>query len=311
VGVLAGLRESVLAGGGPVTPELSVVVPVRNGGSTLESCLHALASQSLPRERFEIIVVDDGSTDGSVGVATPLATRVISRAPGGAGAARNTGWEAARGRWVAFTDADCVPSRSWLATFTAEIERGGGELLGAAGRTVGYDSESSAARFVDLVGGLDGERHLDHPTFPFAPSCNVMYRRDALAEVGGFDERFSSYEACDLHTRLVATQPGPFVFAPRAVVLHRHRPSWAGYWRQQYSYGRGYAQFVWRYRDRLPWSVTEEARAWASVLRAAGAALVVHDGDEALVRRGLVVKLLAQRLGFDATFWGRAERARW
>ena len=244
-------------------------------------------------------------------VAESLATRVISREPGGAGAARNTGWLAARGRWIAFTDADCVPSRSWLATFTAEIQRDGDELLGAAGRTVGYASESSAARFVDLVGGLDGERHLEHPTFPFAPSCNLLYRRDALAEVGGFDERFSSYEACDLHTRLVEHRSGPFVFAPRAVVLHRHRDSWRGYWRQQYSYGRGYAQFVWRYRDRLPWSIREESRAWASVLQAGAATLVVHDGDEALVRRGLAMKLLAQRLGFDATFWTRAERSRW
>jgi glycosyltransferase involved in cell wall biosynthesis len=294
-----------------VTPDLSVVVPVRDGEATLATCLQGLAAQSLPRDRFEVIVVDDGSTDASAAIAERLATLVVSRPAGGAGAARNTGWHAARGRWVAFTDADCLPSRSWLAALDAAIARNGNDGLGGAGPTIGYDSATAPARFVDLIGSLDGQRHLDHPTFPFAPSCNVVYRRDALVTVGGFDERFCSYEACDLHTRLLDTAPGPFAFVPRAVVFHRHRDSWRDYWRQQYSYGQGYAQFVWRYRDRLRWSRREEARAWASVVRAGLSTLSVTGGDDGLVRRGMLVKLLAQRLGFDSTFWRGAERARW
>jgi|1186.fasta_scaffold10003_2 glycosyltransferase involved in cell wall biosynthesis len=294
-----------------MTPLISVVVPVRNGAATIGACLNGLAAQALPAERYEVIVVDDGSTDASGEVAGALGACVVPREAGGAAAARNTGWQSARGDWIAFTDADCVPSRSWLTTFAREIESRDGELLGAAGRTVGYESDSPAARFVDLAGGLDSERHLAHPTFPFAPSCNVLYRKEALAAVRGFDERFSSYEACDLHTRLVEHRPGSFVFAPRAVVLHRHRASWPDYWHQQYSYGRGYAQFVWHYRERLHWSLGDEARAWTSVLRAGAELLTARGADDALVRRGTAVKLLAQRLGFDATFWRGSERARW
>lgn len=147
--------------------------------------------------------------------------------------------------------------------------------------------------------------------FPFAPSANVLYRRAALAEAGGFDERFRSYEACDLHTRLLDAAPGRFEFVPRAIVMHRHRDSWRGYWRQQYGYGQGYAQFVWCYRDRLPWSARDEVRAWAGVARGGVAALRGGPADERLVRRGLFVKSLAQRLGFDSTFWRASERGQW
>lgn len=294
-----------------MTPLLSVVIPVHNGASTLDSCLTALASQSLPRDRFEVVVVDDGSVDASAEVAETAGARVLRRPNGGAAAARNTGWQSALAPWIAFTDADCVPSRSWLGAYAAEIEARGPDLLGAAGRTVGFESQTPAARFVDLAGGLDGERYLEHPTFPFAPSCNVVYRRDALERVGGFDERFTSYEACDLHTRLGERCGGPFVLVPRALVLHRHRASWRQYWSQQFSYGRGYAQFVWHYRDRLPWSLREEARSWVVVGRAGVDAARIRRGPAGLVRRGLATKLLAQRLGFDATFWRPRERARW
>jgi glycosyltransferase involved in cell wall biosynthesis len=294
-------------------PELSVVVPVRNGEATLGECLRGLRTQSLAADRYEVIVVDDGSTDRSAAIAAEHATTVIRRRhAGGAAAARNAGWQEAQGRWVAFTDADCLPTRTWLAAFDAVLTRDPESALGAAGRTLGYESETDAARFADLIGSLDAERHLAHPVFPFAPSANVLYRRDALEAAGGFDERFRTYEACDLHTRLIDGGPARFEFVPRAVVLHRHRDSWRGYWRQQRGYGEGYAQFVWRYRDRLPWSNGDELRAWVVVGRAGlAAARGGGDADERLVRRGMLVKLLAQRVGFDATFWRRTERGRW
>jgi glycosyltransferase involved in cell wall biosynthesis len=293
-----------------VAPDLSVVVPVHNGEATLARCLQALATQSLPRDRYEVVVVDDGSSDASARIAASFTNCVLPCSGRSAAAARNVGWRTAKGRWIAFTDADCVPSRSWLAALDSALSEPG-RAFGAAGRTFGYQSETSAARFVDLTGGLDAERYLQHPTMPFAPTCNVVYRRDALAAIDGFDERLRSYEACDLHTRMVARFPGTFLFVPRAVVLHQHRSTWPGYWRQQYGYGQGYAQFVWHYRDRVPWTWREETRAWKSVLGAGAAALGVARDDAGLVRRGLFVKLLAQRMGFDATFWRRAERAQW
>ncbi len=289
---------------------VSVVVPFFNAKATLSSCLAALSAQSLARDDYERIAVDDGSTDGGDGIVEAGGARLIRQSNGGAAAARNAGIAAARGTWVAFTDADCLPSRGWLhalleAVSTDKIS------LGAAGMTLGYQSQTPAARYVDLTGGLDAERHLAHERFPFAPSANVMYRRDALEKVGRFDSRFHAYEACDLHTRLRESLGGSFVFAPRALVLHRHRDSWKRYWNQQRGYGRGLGQFYLRYRDRIDWTTSRELAAWIGLLQLGLAACRPGDGDDALARRGTFVKTLAQRVGFVGSYWSRAERARW
>jgi glycosyltransferase involved in cell wall biosynthesis len=295
-----------------MSPEVSVVIPVFNGADVIGECLDGLAAQSLARPAFEVIVVDDGSTDGTAEVAARPGVQVIRQENRGAPAARNAGIAAARGEWVALTDADCIPSRRWLSALLERVRGHAdpGRIVGAAGRLVGHQSASPAARFVDLTGGLDAERHLSHPTWPFAPTANTMFRRAALERVGGFDPRFSAYDACDLHVRLDAG-PDRFLFAPRAVVLHRHRESWRAYWRQQAGYGRGMADFMLRYRRQAPWSAGREAAAWAAALGLGLAALRPGSDDGAIVRRGQAVKALAQRVGFAGAFWQPSRRRRW
>ncbi len=293
---------------------VSVVVPVFNGERTLATCLQSLSKQSFDRGAFEIIVVDDGSDDASATIADRYGARVIRQSHAGAGAARNVGWRATGSSWIAFTDADCAPSRDWLTRLMAAVRPSDTEdvpMLGAAGRTVGFPSQSRASRFVDISGGLDAERHLSHPRFPFAPSGNVVYRRDALEAVEGFDARYVSYEACDLHTRLRAFDKGGFVFEPRAVVLHHHRDTWAQFLRQQFSYGKGYAQFAIHHPDALGWSPWREVRAWGTVAREGLSACQPGSDDGALFRRGSFVKHLAQQAGFLSTYWNPRERAAW
>jgi len=292
--------------------DVSVVIPVYNGASTLRECLAALGSQSLPRSRFETIVVDDGSTDDTASVAAAFPVRLVRRRNGGAPAARNTGLREATGAWVAFTDADCIPSRGWLGHLMGAVESHEGPCpIGAAGRVIGYGSQSPAAKFVDLSGGLDAERHLAHPRFPFAPSSNLMYRRELLTAVGGFDERYATYDACDLHNRIRKLDGGPILFEPRAIVLHRHREGWGAYWRQQVSYGRGYAQFMLHHREEVGWSLWDEMTTLGRLARLGAGACVPGRSTAALCRRGLFVKTLAQHTGFVGAYWSRRERGRW
>jgi glycosyltransferase involved in cell wall biosynthesis len=289
---------------------VEVVIPVYNGARTLGACLSALAAQTLPAHEFDVIVVDDGSTDDSAGVARRFARRVVSQTNAGAPAARNAGIRAATAEFVAFTDADCVPSRTWLARLLEAAQREP-SALGAAGKTVGYRSESAAARFVDLMGGLDAARNLAHPVFPFAPSANVLYRRCMLVEAGGFDERYATYDACDLHTRLRARFGNVFAYEPRALVLHRHRDGWRSYWRQQVGYGVGYAQFLIAHSRDTAWTLRRELRALGEIAACAPGAVLAGRGDAAIVRRGRFVRAAAQHVGFLRTYYRRSERARW
>jgi cellulose synthase/poly-beta-1,6-N-acetylglucosamine synthase-like glycosyltransferase len=300
-------------------PRVSVVVPARDAADTLPDCLRALRSQSLPANTYEIlVVVDMRSTDATHAVAgAQPGVRVIELAPP-AGArrftagSRNAGIDAAAGEWIAFTDADCVPSRRWLKELLALADApGDGSVLGVAGQTVGLDSHSAAARYVDVSGGLRAEKHLAHPRYPWPPALNVMYRRAALLAVGGFDDRFSSYEVADLHARLLREVGGAMPVADRAVVHHRHRRGWRDYWRQQRSYGEGYAQFFHRYSDELGWRPLDELRAWLALVPIALGALVPGRSDAALRRRGNFVKRAAQRLGFATTYWSPSEAQRW
>jgi GT2 family glycosyltransferase len=296
---------------------VSVVVAARDAADTLADCLRALAGQALAREAYEVLVVVDlRSTDATLAVARAApGVRVVELMPPATArrftaGSRNAGIGVAVGEWVAFTDADCVPSRRWLKELLAAANADPGAVC-VAGQTLPLESSSAAARYVDLSGGLRAEKHLAHPRYPWPPGLNVMYRRAGLVAVGGFDERFTSYEVADLHTRISRVVDGSSVIAERAIVHHRHRAGWREYWRQQLSYGEGYAQFFRRYSMELQWGAMAECRAWLSLAPLAARAAVPGRTDAALRRRGDLVKRAAQRIGFARTYWSAAEAARW
>jgi glycosyltransferase involved in cell wall biosynthesis len=291
---------------------VSVIIPVYNNERTLGACLRALGATSLPRDQYEIITVDDGSTDTSLDVAQRFGARSVRQAHKGAPAARNTGARAAHGPWIAFTDADCLPSRNWLRFLLDRVSKNRSPVAwGAAGKTVGHASRSAAARFVDMTGGLDAETYLRHPRYPWAPTCNVIYRREVFESLGGFDDRYANYEYCDLHLRVRRAAAAEFRYEPRAIVLHQHRSSWRAYWHQQYGYGRGFGQLIWHHRDQFHWTTGRELKAWLRIAGLAVGASLPGASDRALMRRGALVKHLAQRLGFVATYYSPLERARW
>ena len=293
-----------------MNPCFSVVIPAFNAGSSVAECVRAIVAQPVPRNTFECIVVDDGSSDGTAEAAERAGALVV-RLPKNQGrsAARNAGVQRAQGHWVAFTDADCVPSRRWLPALMADAESSGRSTLALAGQTIGLESKTAAARFMDLVGGLNAENYANHGAFGWAPSCNLAYRRADLLTVGGFDCGFDNYETPEIHLRLVERFGGNIRLVPSAVVMHRHRATWKSFWRQQRGYGRGYAHFLIRHADRWPWSMQREVEAWAHLFPLAFRA-VLGRGNQGLVQRGVFLKHFAQRVGFVPTFFSPWERQR-
>jgi GT2 family glycosyltransferase len=197
----------------------------------LERCLEALEEQDLPREMYEVLVVDD-SADGS---ATPLVERFASEATmnvrcvragplTGPAHARNVGWRAARGGIIAFTDDDCVPAPRWLRAGLAAMVTAGG-VDGVHGRIMVPLSREPTDYERDAAG-------LERAEFATA---NCFYSRHALAEVGGFDERFTSAWREDSDLFLALMEKGRRLgFARDAVVVHPVRPAaWGVSIRQQ------------------------------------------------------------------------------
>ena len=168
---------------------VSVVVPTHNRAGRCADLLRRLASQSIGSDRFEVLVVDDGSTDETTDVLASLVGEVPYRlvplrtpANRGPAAARNIGWRAASAPLVACIDDDCVAEDGWLAAGVAAFENDAG--LGVAqGRTRPPDGVD-----VTKVQGWYMWRVVSEAT-PYFDACNIFYRRAALEGTGGFDEQ--------------------------------------------------------------------------------------------------------------------------
>jgi glycosyltransferase involved in cell wall biosynthesis len=207
-----------------VRMEVSVVVATYRRPAGLEALLRGLEGQTLGTARFELIVVDDASPAALAPDPQRLSGRFaltlrVLRQPENCGpaAARNRGWNAARGPLVAFTDDDCVPEPGWLEALLAEARRNPGAIL--QGRTLPEASD------LDPAGLLVHTQRIE-AAGPWFETCNIAYPRRLLAELGGFDESFGrrpNGEDTDLGWRALDAGARR-VFAPAAVVRHAVEP---------------------------------------------------------------------------------------
>lgn len=222
----------------------SVIVPVYNGAATITYCLDAIAQQSISVDRYEIIVVDDGSTDSTYDVVAHwrqrhphLCCQQLRQPNTGPAAARNNGAQVAQAPILLFTDADCRPCAIWLETlvsvFTADPTISA--VMGS------YTSEQSApaARFAQLE---FEERYVGmqaRATIDVVATYSAAFRRDVFLKAQGFDISFPKANNEDVEFSYRLSQQGyRMVFAPAARVTHPHVPTWWGY--AKVKFGRGF-----------------------------------------------------------------------
>ena len=249
-------------------PSASVVVPVRNGARTLDACLASLVRLDYPGELFEILVVDNGSTDGTGRIIERFPVRRLEEPRRGASRARNAGILASQGAILAFTDADCVVSRAWLRAMVEPFGRP--DVGGVAGEIVGFPPQTPAERYATRVRHLSPQKYLSRPVLPFAVFANLAFRRRVFRQIGLLDPNLIHGESTDFCTRFLRQTGQGLGYAPRAVVFHRHRPTAWGLFRQQWNYGRGHALLHAKYRDEIPWGWRQSLSAYRGLGRATG-----------------------------------------
>jgi glycosyltransferase involved in cell wall biosynthesis len=252
------------------TVAVSVVIPVFNGAHTIGATLDALAKQAATGCPWDVIVVDNGSTDGTAAVVDRFpGVRLLHEARRGASAARNRGLRATPADIVVFCDADTIPTRRWLVEMVRAFDDPATVL--AAGQIVCYPPKTPAERYLAASGVYDVERAVCRPVFPLAPSGNMAVRRSAALAVDGFDETMITAEDADFCHRVMVKYPVPIAYRAGAVLFHRSRPSAAELRRQAWVYGEGVARLYLRYPDLLPWDVR---RVLLVAMRAAGRAVL-------------------------------------
>jgi len=218
-----------------VTPRISVVIPAYNAERTIDQCLQALADQSTPRAIYEVIVVDDGSSDGTRDrVAMYPDVRLLTQVHAGSAAARNLGVAHAYGEIVLFTDADCAPTSDWIECMTAPFRDE--QITGVKGIYLS-DQRALVARFVQLEYEGKYERMAQETYIDFVDTYSAGYRRAVLLASGGFNASLRLDSDQEFSFRL-ARQGHRLVFVPEARVRHLgHADTLGAYWRKKFKIG--------------------------------------------------------------------------
>jgi GT2 family glycosyltransferase len=196
---------------------VSIVVPTHNRAELLKALLASLACLEWDEGRLELFVVGDTSiTDETEAVVSAFAQTApfpvtYLTAPNSPAAKRNAGIRASRGEWVAFTDDDCRVDPRWLRAACARF--GEPDVAGVQGQTCVPEAPGNPASYRRT-------RRLTEPNFQ---TCNILYRRDALVRIGGFDERFATVSEDSDVAFSVLEGGGRIEYAPDAVVYHPPR----------------------------------------------------------------------------------------
>jgi GT2 family glycosyltransferase len=210
--------------------DISIVLPTYNRSEILRVCLSALAFQTLPADRWEVVVVDDGGSDGAAQLcresAFPFSLRYQKQENRGAGAARRAGVEAARGEYVLLINDDTIASSTLLAEHLKVHLGNPREKWAVLGNFL--PSELCAERALSLWVNTSSF-FFPHQTLksgqlcgaPFFVTCNLSIRRDALLEAGNFDPRFRVAEDTEMGARLV-NRGYRVRYHPDARATHEH-----------------------------------------------------------------------------------------
>ena len=239
----------------PKAPFVSVIVCSYNGGPTLASCLDSLGKLNYPE--YEVILVDDGSTDDTSYIAAQFPwVRYIHQSNQGLSHARNTGAAAAKGEVFAYTDSDCMVDPDWLYYLIGTLVSG--DYAGVGGPNVTPPAKSWIQACVAAAPGGPSHVLLTDVVAEHIPGCNMAFYRWAFEGVGGFDTEYrKAGDDVDFCWRI--QQAGWVIaFSPTAIVWHYRRFTLRAFLRQQDGYGE--AESLLRFKHLIFFGPTGTAK---------------------------------------------------
>src|SRR5262245_20657598 len=261
-------------------PRVSVVVCGYNGARTLDECLQSLERLNYPN--YEVIVVNDGSTDRTGQIVAKYAVRAIHVENGGLSRARNLGIVAATGDIIAFLDSDAYADPDWLYFLVTTLEEHDAAAVGGPNLSPPHDP--FLAQCIDCAPGNPIHVLTDDELAEHVPGCNMAFRKEKLAQIGNFDPAHrAAGDDVDVCWKLLF-RGQTVAFNPAAVVWHHRRSCIGSFWRQQVGYGFAEAHLAHRYPARfncfgdLVWSGS------------------IYDGTHAGLRRDGVPSLFRPRV---------------
>ena len=224
-------------------PLFSIVIPTYNRPERLANCLQSITHLDYPRDRFEVIVVDDGSFMSLEPIVTPFRQQIeitfITQPNAGPASARNTGAAKAKGKFIVFTDDDCQPTPNWLTHLETQFTMTPDALLG--GKTLNALPEnlySTASQL--LIDYLYQYYNTKPEQASFFASNNFALSTENFHQIGRFDTTFplaagEDREFCDrwLYHNY------PMIAVPDAQIYHAHKLTLRSFWRQHFNYGCG------------------------------------------------------------------------
>lgn len=220
-------------------PSISVIIPVYNRPHDITTCLDSLLKLDYPKDKLEIIVVDDASTDETPDIVSHYPVNMIrNKENRQAPYCRNLGAETARGEILAFIDSDCLADRTWLRELVPAFKDS--KIAAVGGIVESYYHTRALDRYEQvrssLKMGLWPKRSASNNPFFYVPSCNLLVYRDVFLQAGGFDESLVVGEDVDLCWR-IRHQGFHIDYQPAGRIFHKHRNRIAAFCKRRFDYG--------------------------------------------------------------------------
>ena len=274
----------------------SIIVPVYNNPADLRKCIESLKALDYPAQKYEIIVVDNNSTDGTAAVAREMGVTCLSETRFQSSyAARNTGIKAAKGTFIAFTDSDCVADKDWLKAIDAVSDDEGAGCF--AGEILSVPPTTTVERFSDKIGLLRQKGPLSGWHFkPYAQTANAVYRKSVFDQIGLFDPTTNSGGDAAIAWRMLDQTPYTIRFVPEAIVYHHHRTSVPDLYSQFRRYGGGKMSWALSQHDYQPPAIPALEKDVVEVFAKHLETLEAHGADDEVLFSGLKAATQAAQL---------------